>query len=834
MSSSEDDNEISAVSVIARAAGTGRGYVPAASRLPTYGSGVRKQEPVASAADSLRADRHAMSQARPKQMPRTSTQARASHASATPLIPREAARLRSSTIPVIARATAKKQPRRAREYGTPVRGAASRPHEHTVSGWPTPQPSARRASSFESPLARQSPNSHPPAARRSLGSALDRAAREPTFLPTSRNTGVAQDEEEQRIKVATALVKIAEDATSHSEDACTFFFDMRELGMHEREDMIQHIKPRRPGTGQNHVRLIVRYIKYAQACELAPWPVYDGTVFQAVKAMRGDNPGANTLKSVIRALRYIKTQIHVNVPEMIAAEKLAQAYLDSETLHTHRKQAEEWSDKLVAWLEHSLIEEGPIGDRMLCGRLRIMAGSSTRHDDQRHATANHFEVIFHPGLPVRLRGLLGYSWQTKTRPRWWVCSALGIKEENDDWLLVLLNIIGEHLARVTDVIDVGGLDIPVRFECNRDCVWQHVSRDRTGFVQGPAPPHATDLRHIRYLMRTARDPDDTTLLFKDKQVKDFELHGGKATFIGRGLLDAAAKGVDPGPGVLHQGGWQPEKHEAMPNGYLRMKMVAALDFTEKVILGIRSGAQPGKLMRATDLGLPLHPPTPGTLLGGGTDLGPDLGPIPELFPAPEHNPDRTPPAAAARQPATLPSPSKSKSSSGSHRPGSSTDAVSVISSAGNPMSISSADSAATEPMLDTGDKNVRLLVLSKAMTTFPQTPDDVESAAILFLMEEMQYEINKHADALSMHDGLPIVLYKGQARSCFDPGGRVKTLHISPEPGQSACGLSLAEGIFEGVESVRAATTLAPLCRAPSCWGHMHANVLAFQQLISS
>eukprot|EP00973_Karenia_brevis_P085832 11906302-Karenia_brevis.AAC.1 len=83
-----------------------------------------------------------------------------------------------------------------------------------------------------------------------------------------------------------------------------------------------------------------------------------------------------------------------------------------------------------------------------------------------------------------LRAVLGSSYRTKTRPRNWVCSSMGVKVENNGWLESTLELLTKAH---------GSLNAPDDHFGKRAC------RDRSGWDLGP-PEGQADTMHIRFMM----------------------------------------------------------------------------------------------------------------------------------------------------------------------------------------------------------------------------------------------------------------------------------------------------------------------------------------------
>ena len=104
---------------------------------------------------------------------------------------------------------------------------------------------------------------------------------------------------------------------------------------------------------------------------------------------------------------FVFVDIHLDLPDLLERQRRATRYRKEKSKGRIPDQADEWSDHIVSWLESCVLDKSmPHGDRLLCLRMRLIAGGGCRHDDMRHAPIRHFEPIFwEDGY---LRGVLFY------------------------------------------------------------------------------------------------------------------------------------------------------------------------------------------------------------------------------------------------------------------------------------------------------------------------------------------------------------------------------------------------------------------------------------------
>ena len=124
-------------------------------------------------------------------------------------------------------------------------------------------------------------------------------------------------------------------------------------------------------------------------------------------------------------------------------------------------------------------------------------------------------------------------------------SPLSVNKDATGWLEVGLQLLGKHAyveaewrqvksKRVNGTIPVRWTHFPITFEDSRNAWPKHADvKNPHRLFGGPPPTHARDLTHARYLMRRSGN-------FQGDESRKFPLHGGKATFLGRGILDLAS------------------------------------------------------------------------------------------------------------------------------------------------------------------------------------------------------------------------------------------------------------------------------------------------------
>jgi hypothetical protein len=336
--------------------------------------------------------------------------------------------------------------------------------------------------------------------------------------------------------------------------------------------------PRRPGTTIRVCRMSRRFQKFVEAdplssMEIQPQLEVDaGIVGRWMRDLVAHKVGKNTLIAALGCLSHLS--------ELLAFEyngdnkllrNLSSRYAEG---HEHEvNQATEYSVKWLQWAESMVLGQFPASkpDRLVCGRMRIMAQSSTRHHDLKNSPLRLVNWVLNKDSSKR--AAVGQCTETKTFARTWVCSRLAVAESNDGWLEATISLALEahSLTRGND-----------------DHFGKRASMDRLNWDVGP-PSGQADTNHVRFLMLKARG-DKGERTFSDIEVVAFRHHGAKCT------LPTLAQylGLNR-KAVRDQGGWKGVAEDLMPDRYMRQKQVLALDLQERCLAHLRTGGEMPKV-----------------------------------------------------------------------------------------------------------------------------------------------------------------------------------------------------------------------------------------------
>ena len=228
------------------------------------------------------------------------------------------------------------------------------------------------------------------------------------------------------------------------------------------------------------------------------------------------------------------------------------------------------------------------GYRIAAGKLRLCIQASLRWDALQRTPFMNVEWVRRTG-ENRIIGLRSKFGDSKTGPRPWVASYLGVSEEGDDWLPVLVHLLMESHGEGWRLHDHIGKSYNSEGDIAKTAV--------ASFDQ--------DVQFIRCMLSSALE-EGVDLGMTSSQAKTSRWHGAKSTLTSvmmhRQVGDRA---------VRFAGNWK-ECRESMPDTYLRESQLLVLAAQEKALHYLRSGGDIGSLE-----GVPLE-------FGQTTEVGGDL------------------------------------------------------------------------------------------------------------------------------------------------------------------------------------------------------------------
>ena len=349
------------------------------------------------------------------------------------------------------------------------------------------------------------------------------------------------------------------------------------------------LMPARAGTVLNYCRLFARFREYIAGdpdyC-VGPLAVDPQLTKRWLEFLIAHSAGRYTPSAAMTALRYVSQILEFPFTgDSRVLRQLCRSYKESGTSDVYR--AKGYTKRFLIWLEcmaSGLISNFSDVDRLVCGRVRLAAGASIRHDDSKRTPIANLSWVKTPLGATR--GIVTRSGQTKTFPRHWACSAEAISVDALDWLQATLTLLWQAHGSSVE---------------SDDHLGKRASADRFEWTRSP-PDGAADTCHVRTLMQEYSESlligDESA--FSSEDVLDFRSHGAKATFTSL----ATHLGIDR-TAVRHQGGWRGQKEDCMPDTYLRASQRLSLELQEQCIEHLQKG---GDMMELITVPLLSEPP----------------------------------------------------------------------------------------------------------------------------------------------------------------------------------------------------------------------------------
>ena len=206
-------------------------------------------------------------------------------------------------------------------------------------------------------------------------------------------------------------------------------------------------RPKRAGTGMRYVRLLENFLEWTRKSGPEGVPVEKDilqreVVWKYLHTMTQEGRGKRTPTSFLHALQYFGDAFGCdsNAVKCKRCRKLADVHAKADK---PRSQAPMFNVKTMDFLEQSVTN--PMlgkGYRIAAGKLRLCIQASLRWDDLQRTPFMNVEWVRRTGenCIIGLRSKFGDS---KTGPRPWVASYLGVSEDGHDWLPVLVHLLME-------------------------------------------------------------------------------------------------------------------------------------------------------------------------------------------------------------------------------------------------------------------------------------------------------------------------------------------------------------------------------------------------------
>ena len=222
-------------------------------------------------------------------------------------------------------------------------------------------------------------------------------------------------------------------------------FDETKSPPMDLERFALHTEPKSPNTGLRYVRLMERLLDFHESLgeDAEPNPVSKQVVTAFIEKLVLEESGYRTPQAMMYALDFfgVVFGFQKGGAGWDRCVKMAGTYASK---RPPRVGADFLKPEFLAYLEEVVIGgEKCAADRLVAGRLRLCCQASIRHSDLVRTRLTDVEWCRDKGRTT-VRGLRARVRKTKTGPRPWVASFLGVSEKGDTWLPVLMGLLLEH------------------------------------------------------------------------------------------------------------------------------------------------------------------------------------------------------------------------------------------------------------------------------------------------------------------------------------------------------------------------------------------------------
>ena len=218
---------------------------------------------------------------------------------------------------------------------------------------------------------------------------------------------------------------------------------MGEKGQIDEKKFELFTQPRSPGTGLRYARLLKLYLKEMSSKytnENRP-EVFGSTAMQSyVFQLIEEGVGFMTPLSFIYAVEHFATIFGFEAPGA-RSPRVRRFATDYSKKAPEKKQAPPFSVAFLDYLEKAVLDHTrPLEFRMVMGKLRLCTQASIRHSDLATTALDRVEWCRIVG-EERVLGLRAKASKTKSGPRPWSASMLGVNPMNDEWMITFVEIL---------------------------------------------------------------------------------------------------------------------------------------------------------------------------------------------------------------------------------------------------------------------------------------------------------------------------------------------------------------------------------------------------------
>ena len=342
---------------------------------------------------------------------------------------------------------------------------------------------------------------------------------------------------------------------------------VNESGQLDEKKLKAFTQPRSPGTGIRYSRLMKTYIAELNAkytSENRP-EVFGATAMQShIFKMIDDEVGFMTPLSFIYAVEHFSTIFGFHAPGA-KNPRVRRFATDYSKKAPEKKQAPPFSvASFLDYMEKSVLDnKKPLEFRLVLGKLRLCTQGSMRHSDLATTALNRVEWCRVVG-EEKVLGLRAKADKTKTGPRPWSASMLGVNVQNDEWLIAFVGLL----------FKVHGPNWKTHpfLGCKQD--------GKGGFTC--SPPTSEDV----ILVKQALEEDlrkGVPIPLTEQEIKGFRWHSCKNTLPSL-MVHCGVRTRS----IRHQGAWR-KASESMVDLYLRETQVLVIKAQLEILDQIRKG-----------------------------------------------------------------------------------------------------------------------------------------------------------------------------------------------------------------------------------------------------
>ena len=218
---------------------------------------------------------------------------------------------------------------------------------------------------------------------------------------------------------------------------------MGEKGQIDEKKFELFTQPRSPGTGLRYARLLKLYLKemFSKYTNENRPEVFGSTAIQSyVFQLIEEEVGFMTPLSFIYAVEHFATIFGFEAPGA-RSPRVRRFATDYSKKAPEKKQAPPLSVAFLDYLEKAVLDHTrPLEFRMVMGKLRLCTQASIRHSDLATTALDRVEWCRIVG-EERVLGLRAKANKTKSGPRPWSASMLGVNPRNDEWMITFVEIL---------------------------------------------------------------------------------------------------------------------------------------------------------------------------------------------------------------------------------------------------------------------------------------------------------------------------------------------------------------------------------------------------------